>query len=340
MQIGVIGLGRMGGNIVRRLMRAGHSCVVYDANAKTAQALGAEGAKPAGSHAEMLKALGPSARAIWVMLPAGHITEETITDLGTRMSRGDIVIDGGNTFYKDDIRRAKALASKGIDYVDVGTSGGVWGLERGYCMMIGGRPEVVKHLDPIFLALAPGRGDISRTPGREQRDPRAEQGYIHAGPCGAGHFVKMVHNGIEYGIMQAYAEGFDILHNKSGEELPEDERFSLNMPDIAEVWRRGSVISSWLLDLAAMALVKNESLSDFSGFVQDSGEGRWTIEAAIEEAVPAEVLSAALYARFRSRQQHSYADRMLSAMRFGFGGHIEGHAPDAPAPAAAKPAAE
>ncbi|HEX4259832.1 MAG TPA: decarboxylating 6-phosphogluconate dehydrogenase [Acetobacteraceae bacterium] len=331
MQIGVIGLGRMGGNIVRRLMRAGHSCVVYDANAKTTQGLGAEGARAVASHAEMVQALGASPRAIWVMLPAGRITEETIDDLAGMMGRGDIIIDGGNSFYKDDIRRAKSLAGKGIEYVDVGTSGGVWGLERGYCMMIGGKTEVVKHLDPIFATLAPGIGEITRTPGREKLDPRAEQGYIHAGPPGAGHFVKMVHNGIEYGIMQAYAEGFDILHNKSGEELPADERFTLNMPDIAEVWRRGSVISSWLLDLAAMALAKNETLSDFSGFVQDSGEGRWTIQAAIEEAVPAEVLSAALYARFRSRQQHTYADKMLSAMRFGFGGHIEGHEPAAPA---------
>ena len=235
-----------------------------------------------------------------------------------------MIIDGGNSFYKDDIRRAKQLAEKGIRYVDCGTSGGVWGIERGYCMMIGGPKEAVDRLDPIFSALAPGLGDIPRTPGREKGDPRAERGYIHAGPSGAGHFVKMVHNGIEYGLMQAYAEGFDILRNKDSKDLPEDERFTLNMPDIAEVWRRGSVISSWLLDLGAAALAKDPQLKDFSGFVQDSGEGRWTVEAAIEEAVPADVLSTALYARFRSREEHTFGEKMLSAMRFGFGGHIEG----------------
>jgi 6-phosphogluconate dehydrogenase len=327
MQIGVIGLGRMGGNISRRLMKAGHRCVVFDANVKTREALANEGALAAGSLAEVVKALGERPRAVWVMLPAGAITEETVEQLGGVMEPDDVIIDGGNSFYKDDIRRAKKLAEKRIRYVDCGTSGGVWGLERGYCMMIGGPKAAVDHLDPIFAALAPGLGDISRTPDREKRDPRVERGYIHAGPSGAGHFVKMVHNGIEYGLMQAYAEGFDILHNKDSRDLPEDERFVLNMPDIAEVWRRGSVISSWLLDLGAAALAKDPQLEDFSGFVQDSGEGRWTVEAAIEEAVPADVLTTALYVRFRSRQQHTFGEKMLSAMRFGFGGHIEGKEP-------------
>jgi 6-phosphogluconate dehydrogenase len=262
------------------------------------------------------------------MLPAGRITEETVEQLATLLQADDIIIDGGNSFYKDDVRRAKALAGKRIRYVDCGTSGGVWGLERGYCMMIGGPKEAVDHLDPIFATLAPGLGDIPRTPGRAQSDSRAERGYIHAGPTGAGHFVKMVHNGIEYGLMQAYAEGFDILRNKDQESLPEGERFDLNIADIAEVWRRGSVVSSWLLDLGAAALAKDPQLEAFTGFVQDSGEGRWTIEAAIEEAVPAEVLSSALYARFRSRQKHTFGEKVLSAMRFGFGAHIEGHEPD------------
>jgi 6-phosphogluconate dehydrogenase len=257
------------------------------------------------------------------MLPAGQITEDTVQKLGELLAKGDCVIDGGNAFYKDDIRRAKQMAAKGIDYVDCGTSGGIWGLERGYCMMIGGDQVVVERLDPIFAALAPGVGDIGRTLGREGPVSHAEMGYIHAGPVGSGHFVKMVHNGIEYGLMQAYAEGFDILRNKASQALPEDERFTLNLPDIAEVWRRGSVVSSWLLDLSAIALAADADLSKFSGFVEDSGEGRWTVEAAIEEAVPAEVLTSALYTRFRSRQDHSFAERMLSAMRFGFGGHKE-----------------
>ncbi|MGA7254444.1 MAG: decarboxylating 6-phosphogluconate dehydrogenase, partial [Pseudolabrys sp.] len=261
---------------------------------------------------------------VWVMLPAGQITETTIGHLGLLLEQDDIIIDGGNSFYKDDIRRAKELAAKGIRYIDCGTSGGVWGIDRGYCMMIGGQKQAVDRLDPIFATLAPGLGDIPPTPGRAKGDSRAERGYIHAGPAGAGHFVKMVHNGIEYGLMQAYAEGFDILRNKDSKYLPEDERFTLNLPDIAEVWRRGSVISSWLLDLSAAALAKDPQLKDFSGFVQDSGEGRWTVQAAIEEAVPADVLSSALYARFRSRQQHTFGEKMLSAMRFGFGGHAEG----------------
>ncbi len=331
MQIGVIGLGRMGGNIVRRLTRSGHQCVVFDRNPTAIKAL--IGEHVAGS-TDLKQLVGQlkKPRAVWLMLPAGRITEETVELLGGLLESDDIIIDGGNSFYKDDIRRAKELAQKGIRYVDCGTSGGVWGIERGYCMMIGGRKAAVDHLDPIFAALAPGLGNIPRTPGREQRDPRAERGYIHAGPSGAGHFVKMVHNGIEYGLMQAYAEGFDILRNKDSKDLPEDERFELNIPDIAEVWRRGSVISSWLLDLGATALAKDPQLKDFSGFVQDSGEGRWTVEAAIEEAVPANVLSTALYARFRSRQEHTFGEKILSAMRLGFGGHIEGHEPIDPEP--------
>jgi len=332
MQIGIIGLGRMGGNISRRLMKAGHQCVVFDANSEPRQTLAKEGATAVGSLEDVLKALTEKPRAVWVMLPAGRVTEETVERLGVLLEPNDIIVDGGNSFYKDDLRRAKKLADRRIRYVDCGTSGGVWGIERGYCMMIGGPKEAVDHLDPIFSALAPGLGDIPRTPGRRKGDTRAERGYIHAGPSGAGHFVKMVHNGIEYGLMQAYAEGFDILRNKDSSDLPENERFTLNLPDIAEVWRRGSVISSWLLDLSAAALAKDPQLEAFSGFVQDSGEGRWTVEAAIEEAVPAEVISAALYARFRSRQQHTFGDKVLSAMRFGFGGHVEGQEPIDPDP--------
>jgi 6-phosphogluconate dehydrogenase len=326
MQIGMIGLGRMGGNIVRRLAGGGHQCVVFDRNPAAIEAL--VGAQVAGS-TDLKQLVGQlkKPRVVWLMLPAGRITEETVELLGGLLESSDIIIDGGNSFYKDDIRRARKLAQKGIRYVDCGTSGGVWGVERGYCLMVGGSKEVVDHLDSIFSALAPGLGDIPRTPGREQCDPRAERGYIHAGPSGAGHFVKMVHNGIEYGLMQAYAEGFDILRNKNSKNLREDERFELNMPDIAEVWRRGSVISSWLLDLSAAALAKDPQLKEFSGFVQDSGEGRWTVEAAIEEAVPANVLSTALYARFRSRQEHTFGEKVLSAMRLGFGGHIEAHEP-------------
>ncbi|MDE2581853.1 MAG: decarboxylating 6-phosphogluconate dehydrogenase [Rhodospirillales bacterium] len=323
MRIGVVGLGRMGANIARRLMAAGHSCVVHDANPEPARALGGEGAEAASSLKALVDALGESPRAVWVMLPSGKITEETISTLGGLLGAGDIVIDGGNTFYKDDIRRAKTLAAKGVRYIDCGTSGGVWGLKRGYCLMIGGEKAAVDHLDPIFAALAPGLGDIPRTEGREGRDPRAERGYIHAGPPGAGHFVKMVHNGIEYGLMQAYAEGFDILKGRASDSLPEDERFTLDLGDVAEVWRRGSVVSSWLLDLTASALATDEQLENFSGFVEDSGEGRWTIDAAVEEAVPANVLAAALFARFRSRRDHTFGEKILSAMRFGFGGHTE-----------------
>jgi 6-phosphogluconate dehydrogenase len=322
MQIAVIGLGRMGANISRRLMKAKHSCVVWDANPTTVQDLGKEGAQAVESLQAAVKAL-PKPRAVWVMLPAGRITEQTIAQLGELMDPGDIVIDGGNTFYKDDIRRAKTLAAKQIHYVDCGTSGGVWGLERGYCLMIGGDTASVEHLDPIFAALAPGMGTIERTPNREGHDPRAERGYIHAGPVGAGHFVKMIHNGIEYGMMQAMAEGFDILKNKGSDKLPADERYELKMPDIAEVWRRGSVVSSWLLDLTAEAMANDPKLDAFTGDVDDSGEGRWTIEAAIEEAVPANVLASSLFTRFRSRQDHTYGEKVLSAMRFGFGGHVE-----------------
>ncbi len=322
MQLGIIGLGRMGGNISRRLMRAGHQTVVYDRNAEAVGALAKDGADGVGGLADMVRALTPP-RAVWVMLPAGAITEATVTELAGLLAAGDTIIDGGNSYYKDDIRRAKTLREKGLTYVDVGTSGGVYGLDRGYCMMIGGDEAAVRRLDPIFAALAPGMGSIERTPHREGRDPRAEQGYIHAGPAGAGHFVKMVHNGIEYGMMQAYAEGFDILHHKNSEELPEDERFTLNLTDVSEVWRRGSVVSSWLLDLAALALAENDTLSNFQGGVADSGEGRWTVEAAVEEAVPAPVLAASLFARFRSRREHTFADKLLSAMRAKFGGHAE-----------------
>ena len=322
MQIGVIGLGRMGGNISRRLIRNGHEVVVYDHDAKAVAALAHDGAVgTAGLDALVQKLKAP--RAVWVMLPAGKITEDVIVTLGKLLAAGDIVLDGGNTFWRDDIRRAKMLKERSIHHVDVGTSGGVWGLDRGYCMMIGGDDAIVKRLDPIFAALSPGLGNVPRTPERDGRDPRAERGYIHAGPNGAGHFVKMVHNGIEYGLMQAYAEGFDILKNAGKETLPADERFDLDLADIAEVWRRGSVISSWLLDLTASALAADDALDEFEGVVEDSGEGRWTIMAAIEEAVPADVLSAALYTRFRSRQSHTFAEKILSAMRKGFGAHVE-----------------
>jgi 6-phosphogluconate dehydrogenase len=323
MQIGVIGLGRMGGNIVRRLTRAGHSCVVYDANPAPGAELAKEGAAAATSVPALVEALKDGPRAVWVMLPAGKITEQTIAELASLMRAGDVIIDGGNTNFKDDVRRARELKPKGIHYLDIGTSGGVWGLARGYCLMIGGDAEVVKRLDPIFSALAPGLGTIERTEGREKLDPRAEHGYIHAGPVGAGHFVKMIHNGIEYGMMQAFAEGFDIMKHRASEKLPADERYDLNLADIAEVWRRGSVVTSWLLDLTSSALAKDGALEHFSGSVEDSGEGRWTIEAAIEEAVPADVLAASLFVRFRSRQDHTFAEKILSAMRLGFGGHLE-----------------
>ena len=322
MQLAMIGLGRMGANMTRRLMRGGHTLVVSDLSPEAVKGLAGEGAVASSSLDDLVSKLMPP-RAAWVMVPAGDATEKTVQALLAIMQAGDTIIDGGNSYFKDDVRRSKMCASRGVHYVDVGTSGGVWGLERGYCMMIGGPKEAVQRLDPIFKTLAPGRGDITRTPGREQIGGTAEDGYIHCGPSGAGHFVKMVHNGIEYGMMQAYAEGFDIFKNATSKELPEDLRYDLNLADIAEVWRRGSVVSSWLLDLTAMALVENPTLAEYSGFVQDSGEGRWTIQAAIEEAVPAEVLSAALYTRFRSRQEHTFAEKMLSAMRQKFGGHVE-----------------
>ena len=322
MQLGMVGLGRMGANMTRRLMRGGHQLVVSDLSPDAVKELSGEGAGASSSLKDLIGKL-KAPRAVWVMVPAGDPTEQTVQKLAQEMEAGDAIIDGGNSYFKDDVRRADQLKSKGIHYVDVGTSGGVWGLDRGYCMMIGGPAEAVRRLDPIFKTLAPGIGDISRTPGREKLGGTAEQGYIHCGPSGAGHFVKMVHNGIEYGLMQAYAEGFDIFKNATSKELPENIRYDLNLPDIAEVWRRGSVVSSWLLDLTAMALTENPTLSEYEGYVQDSGEGRWTIQAAVEEAVPADVLTAALYVRFRSRQQHTFAEKMLSAMRQKFGGHVE-----------------
>ncbi len=323
MQLGIVGLGRMGGNIARRLMHSGHTTVVYDRDEASRTTLATEGATAVTDLAGLVAAM-QAPRAVWVMLPAGEPTEQTIEALSQLLEPDDVIIDGGNTFYKDDIRRAQALALKDLHYVDVGTSGGVWGLERGYCMMIGGEQAIVERLDPLFATLAPGIGNIERTRDRAaSADPRAEQGYIHAGPAGSGHFVKMIHNGIEYGMMQAFAEGFDILKQKNSDHLPAEQRFDLNVADIAEVWRRGSVVSSWLLDLTADALATDPALDAYSGSVADSGEGRWTIEAAIEQAVPAPVLSSALFARFRSRQQSTYADKILSAMRFGFGGHKE-----------------
>jgi len=318
----MIGLGRMGANMVRRLMRNGHQCVVFDLSPDSVKELSGEGATGATSLDDFVKKL-TKPRVAWVMVPAGDPTEKTVLALAKLMEPGDIIVDGGNSYYKDDVRRAKLVKEKGIHYVDAGTSGGIWGIERGYCLMIGGEEETVKYLDPIFKTLAPGRGDIPRTPGRDKKGGTAEEGYLHCGPNGAGHFVKMVHNGIEYGLMQAYAEGFDIFKNANSKDLPDDHRYDLNLADIAEVWRRGSVISSWLLDLSAMALLEDQTLSNYTGFVQDSGEGRWTIMAAIEEAVPADVLSTSLYARFRSRQEHTFGEKLLSAMRYKFGGHVE-----------------
>jgi 6-phosphogluconate dehydrogenase len=321
MQIGMIGLGRMGGNMVRRLMKGGHACVVYDRGAEVVAAFAREGATPARSLEELVSKL-QKPRAVWIMVPAGGPTESTVQSLGGLLEAGDTIIDGGNSFFKDDVRRAKEVGKKGIHYVDAGTSGGVWGAERGYCLMVGGPREAVARIESVLRTLAPGKGDIPATPGRDGKGT-AEQGYLHCGPPGAGHFVKMVHNGIEYGLMQAYAEGFDIFRNAASEQLPEEYRYDLNVADIAELWRRGSVVSSWLLDLTSIALAEDPKLEAYSGFVQDSGEGRWTVQAAIEEAVPAEVLTAALYTRFRSRQQHTFAEKLLSAMRKQFGGHVE-----------------
>jgi 6-phosphogluconate dehydrogenase len=322
MQLGMIGLGRMGGNMVRRLMRGGHKCVVFDLNPDNIKALASEGASGATSMEDFIAKLAKP-RAVWVMVPAGGATENTVMKLAGLMEPGDTIIDGGNSYFKDDVRRSKVLKGRGLHYLDVGTSGGVWGIERGYCMMIGGSKESFQRLDPIFKTLAPGQGDVAPTDGRQGKNPTAEQGYLYCGPSGAGHFVKMVHNGIEYGLMQAYAEGFDIMRNANSTELPEDQRYTFDLPDIAELWRRGSVVGSWLLDLTAMALTEDPTLSRFTGTVQDSGEGRWTIMAAIEEAVPCDVLSASLYTRFRSRQDHTFAEKMLSGMRNKFGGHVE-----------------
>ena len=321
MQIGMIGLGRMGGNMVRRLMKGGHTCVVFDRGADVVAAYAREGATAAKSVQDLVSKL-QKPRAVWIMVPAGGPTESTVQELAGVLEAGDTIIDGGNSFFKDDVRRSKEVGKKGIHYVDAGTSGGVWGVERGYCLMVGGPKEAVARIEPVLRTLAPGKGDIEPTPGRDGKST-AEQGYLHCGPSGSGHFVKMVHNGIEYGLMQAYAEGFDIFKNATSEQLPEDYRYDLNLADIAELWRRGSVVSSWLLDLTSISLAKDPKLDGYEGYVQDSGEGRWTIEAAIAEAVPAEVLSAALYVRFRSRQQHTFAEKLLSAMRKQFGGHVE-----------------
>jgi 6-phosphogluconate dehydrogenase len=321
MQLGLVGLGRMGGNMVRRLMRGGHRCVVFDQDPERVRESVEEGAVGTASLEELVGRLDPR-RVVWVMVPAGDPTEQVVRQLGELMKAGDILIDGGNSYYKDDVRRAKALQPKGIHYVDVGTSGGIWGLQRGYCLMIGGEPGVVEHLDPIIRTLAPETGGIPRTPGREEAGT-AEEGYLHCGPHGAGHFVKMIHNGIEYGVMQAYGEGFDILSNAGSPTLALDLRYQLPLAEIAEVWRRGSVIASWLLNLVAIALAQDPTLSRYTGYVEDSGEGRWTILAALEEAVPADVLMTAVNVRFRSRQEHVFAEKMLSAMRYEFGGHLE-----------------
>jgi 6-phosphogluconate dehydrogenase len=324
MQLGMIGLGRMGGNMVRRLMRNGHKCVVFDLSPANVQSLVSEGATGSDSMESFVKAMSKP-RVAWVMVPAGHATDVTITKLASLMEAGDIVIDGGNSYFKDDVRHSKQLAEKGIKFVDVGTSGGVWGIDRGYCMMVGGDNATVAHIDPILKTLAPGMGDVGRTPGRGDKgtSKTAEHGYLHTGPAGAGHFVKMVHNGIEYGLMQAYAEGFDIFKHANSKEVEEQYRYTFDLPEIAEVWRRGSVVGSWLLDLTAMALIEDPELSKFTGTVQDSGEGRWTVMAAVEEAVPCDVLTASLYTRFRSRQDHTFAEKMLSGMRNKFGGHVE-----------------
>lgn len=322
MQIGMIGLGKMGANMARRLMADGHECVGFDINPTNVENLINEGANGATSLEQFVSLLEPP-RSVWCMVPAGDITDNTVIALSNLLEKDDIIIDGGNSFYKDDVRRSQMLADTGIHYIDVGTSGGVWGVERGYCLMIGGPKHIVDDLDPIFKSLAPGKGDIEPTPGRENLPGTAEEGYLHCGPVGSGHFVKMIHNGIEYGLMMAYAEGFDILRNANCKDLPEDLQYNLDLGEIAEVWRRGSVVGSWLLDLTAISLVEDPDLSGYTGYVEDSGEGRWTVQAAIEEAVPANVLTAALYSRFRSRQEHTFAEKILSAMRKQFGGHVE-----------------
>ena len=323
MQIGMVGLGRMGANMLRRLAQDGHECIGYDLSEDNTRAIQDEGLFATTSLEEFVSKLTPPPIS-WCMVPHGEPTESVVNALLKYFGSGDIIIDGGNSYFKDDGRRAKWCAESGVRYLDVGTSGGVWGLERGYCLMIGGDRDAVQHMDPLFKTLAPGIGDIERTPGRDSvSDSTAELGYLHCGPAGSGHFVKMIHNGIEYGMMQAFAEGFDIFKNAASETLPEDLQYDLNLADIAELWRRGSVVSSWLLDLSAIALLDDPKLDGYTGFVQDSGEGRWTVQTAIEEAVPADVLTAALYTRFRSRQDHTFAEKMLSAMRKQFGGHVE-----------------
>ena len=324
MQLGMIGLGRMGANMVKRLTGGGHQCVVFDLDPKRAPELAAsnESVSAASTLPDLIQKL-TKPRALWIMVPSGDPTEKTVDTLAGFMESGDILIDGGNSYYKDDVRRARKLKEKGIHYVDCGTSGGVWGAERGYCLMVGAEQDIFAHLEPIFATLAPGVGSVERTKGRSGDPSRAEKGYILAGPNGAGHFVKMIHNGIEYGLMQAFAEGFDILKNTSSKELASDLRYDLNVAEISEVWRRGSVVASWLLDLLAISLTESPNLDEFTGFVQDSGEGRWTVMAAIEEAVPADVLTSSLYTRFRSRQEHTFGEKVLSAMRKQFGGHME-----------------
>jgi len=322
MQLGMIGLGRMGGNMARRLMTGGHQVVVWDRSPDAVNALAREGGVPTASLVDLVAGLTPP-RAVWVMVPAGEPTEQTVAALGAVLEAGDAIVDGGNSYFKDGVRRARTLAARSIDYMDVGTSGGIWGAERGYCLMIGGPPAAVARLTPVFRTLAPGTGSVAPTEGMDVSATSAHEGFVHCGPAGAGHFVKMIHNGIEYGLMQAYAEGFDILRNASSEELPAEHRYDFDLAAIAEVWRRGSVVSSWLLDLAARALTSDPQLEAFTGRVGDSGEGRWTVQAAVEEAVPAEVLTAALYARFRSRREHTFAEKLLSALRAQFGGHVE-----------------
>jgi 6-phosphogluconate dehydrogenase len=322
LQLGMIGLGRMGGNMVRRLLAGGHHCVVTNRTAEAVAQMVAVGATGAATLEELVARLDQP-RAVWVMVPSGEATEQTVLALIERLEPDDVIIDGGNSFFKDDVRRAELAAKRGIHYLDVGTSGGVWGRERGYCMMIGGAAPIARRLEPIFRTLAPGRGDIPRTPGWEQVSGTAEDGFLHCGPSGAGHFVKMIHNGIEYGLMQAYAEGFDIMRGAGANVVPASYRYDLDIAAIAELWRRGSVVGSWLLDLTATALREDQALARYTGFVQDSGEGRWTINSAVEEGVPAEVLAAALFTRFRSLKEHTFAEKILSAMREKFGGHVE-----------------
>ena len=334
MKLAMIGLGKMGANMARRLLAGGHDVVAFDLSRAAVDALAKDGATPAYTLDEVVRRL-PAPRVMWVMVPAGGPTESVVAELGRLASAGDVVVDGGNSHFKDDVRRAKALAARGVRFVDVGTSGGVWGIERGYCLMAGGEPEAFALLAPALRTLAPGRGDLPATPGRDPARSTAEEGFLHVGPVGAGHFAKMIHNGIEYGLMQAYAEGLDILRGAGSDALPADQRYAFRLEDLCELWRRGSVIGSWLLDLTAIALAKSPDLAGYTGYVQDSGEGRWTVQAAVEEGVPAEVLTAALYARFRSRQDHTFAEKVLSAMREQFGGHVE---KPAPAPAASPPA--